>query len=132
MYATGMLGMVVMSGDREKDARAIVSVMHEIGVGGLNVEIVMDNESSLQSVVNAALLKSNCWSFHPSEACVSGEATSRIFTNWLALQDHLQVRLALEAPVMGYLIGHVYRMFNVFQFCIQKNDDVQEVIMCPR
>ena len=46
MFATGMLGMVVISGDREKDVRAIVSVLHEIGVEGLNLEIVMDNESS--------------------------------------------------------------------------------------
>ena len=36
MFATRKLGMVVMSGDWEKDVRAIVSVMHEIGVGGLN------------------------------------------------------------------------------------------------
>lgn len=47
--------------------RAIVSVMQEIGVGGFNLEIVIDNESSLQSVVNVALLKSNCRSFHPTQ-----------------------------------------------------------------
>ena len=56
MFATGMLGMVVMSGDREKDVRRVVSVMNEIGVGGLNLEVVMDNEASLQSLVNAALI----------------------------------------------------------------------------
>ena len=78
MYATGMLGMVVMSGDREKDVRAIVSVMHEIGVGGLNLEIIMDNESSLQSVVNAALLKSNCRSFHPKHVSVARLQAKRL------------------------------------------------------
>ena len=72
MFATGTFGMVTMSGDREKDVRDIVIVMHEIGVGGLNLEIVMDNESSLQSVVE-------CSTGHvrlpelPSEICVSGE-----------------------------------------------------------
>ena len=54
MFATGMLGMVVMSGDRERDVRRVVSVVNEIGVGGLNLEVVMDSESSLQSLVNAA------------------------------------------------------------------------------
>ena len=38
-----------------------------------------------------------------------------VFANWLALQEHLKVRLALEAPVLGYLIGHVYRTYNAFQ-----------------
>lgn len=78
MFATGMLGMVVMSGDREKDIRAIVSVMHEIGVGGLNLEIVMNNESSLQSVVQAALLKSNCHIFHPMYGSISRAQAKRL------------------------------------------------------
>ena len=125
MFATGMLGMVVMSGDRERDVRRVVSVMNEIGVGGLNLEIVMDNESSLQSLVNAALVKSNCRSFHPRHVAVARPQAKRlerfvgicregVFANWLALQEHLKVRLALEAPVLGYLIGHVYRTFNAF------------------
>ena len=126
MFATGMLGMVVMSGDREKDVRRVVSVMNEIGVGGLNLEVVMDNEASLQSLVNAALMKSNCRSFHPRHVAVARPQAKRlerfvgicregVFANWLALQEHLKVRLALEAPVLGYLIGHVYRTYNAFQ-----------------
>ena len=126
MFATGMLGMVVMSGDREKDVRRVVSVMNEIGVGGLNLEVVMDNEAFLQSLVNAALMKSNCRSFHPRHVAVARPQAKRlerfvgicregVFANWLALQEHLKVRLALEAPVLGYLIGHVYRTYNAFQ-----------------
>ena len=115
-----------MSGDREKDVRRVVSVMNEIGVGGLNLEVVMDNEASLQSLVNAALMKSNCRSFHPRHVAVARPQAKRlerfvgicregVFANWLALQEHLKVRLALEAPVLGYLIGHVYRTYNAFQ-----------------
>ena len=126
MFAPGMLGMVVMSGDREKDVRRAVSVMNLIGVGGLNLEVVMDNEASLQSLVNAAFMKSNCRSFHPRHVAVARPQAKRlerfvgicregVFANWLALQEHLKVRLALEAPVLGYLIGHVYRTYNAFQ-----------------
>ena len=71
MFATGMLGMVVMSGDREKEVRRAVSVMNEIGVGGLNLEVVMDKEASLQSLVKAAFIKSNCLSFHPRHVAVA-------------------------------------------------------------
>ena len=82
MFATGMLGMVVMSGDR----------------GGLNLEVVMDNEASLQSLVNAALMKSNCRSFHPRHVAVARPQAKRlerfvgicregVFANWFALQD---------------------------------------------
>ena len=112
MFATGMLGMVVMSGDREKDVRRVMSVMNEIGVGGLNLEVVMDNEASLQSLVNAALMKSNCRSFHPRHVVVARPQAKRlerfvgicregVFANWLALQEHLKVRLALERQYSG-------------------------------
>ena len=77
MFATGMLGMVVMSGDREKDVRRVVSVMNEIQVGGLNLEVVMDNEA-LQSLVNAALMKSNCRSFHPRHVAVARPQAKRL------------------------------------------------------
>ena len=132
MFATGMLGMVVMSGDREKDVRRVVSVMNEIGVGGLNLEVVMDNEASLQSLVNAALMKSNCRSFHPRHVAVACPQAKRlerfvgicregVFANGLALQEHLKVRLALEAPVLGYLIGHVYTELTML-FNLEKRD----------
>ena len=65
-----------MSGERERDAQRVVSVMNEIGVGGLNLEVVMDNESSLQYLVNAALVKSNCRSLHPRHVAVARPAPS--------------------------------------------------------
>ena len=36
MIHTGMLGMVVITGDRENDIKSVASVLNEIGVGGLN------------------------------------------------------------------------------------------------
>ena len=38
MIHTGMLGLVVITGDRENDIKSEVSVLNEIGVGGLNIE----------------------------------------------------------------------------------------------
>ena len=86
--------------------------MNEIGVGGLNLEVVMDNEASLQSLVNAALMKSNCRSFHPRHVAVGPPQAERLerFAGICREGVFAKVRLALEAPVLGYLIGHVYRM----------------------
>ena len=41
-----------------------------------------------------------------------------IYTNWLAFEVHCQCRIALESPLLGYLVGYVYRTFDVF--CDQK------------
>ena len=54
----------------------------------------MDNEASLQSLVNAALMKSNCRSFHPRHVVVArpqakklerfvGICREGVFANWL-------------------------------------------------
>ena len=45
MIHTGMMGMVVITGDRENDIKA--SVLNEIGVGGLTIEVATDNERYL-------------------------------------------------------------------------------------
>ena len=45
MIHTGMLGIVVVTGNRENDVKSVASVLNEIGVGGLNIEIATDNES---------------------------------------------------------------------------------------
>ena len=37
-----------------------------------------------------------------------------LFTNWLALEAHLGMRLALESPLIGYLVGYTHRTFNGF------------------
>ena len=36
------------------------------------------------------------------------------YTNWLAFEEHCQCRIALESPLLGYLIGYVYRTFDIF------------------
>ena len=47
-----------------------------------------------------------------------GIAKEGIYTNWLAFEQHCQCRIALESPLLGYLVGYVYRTFDVF--CDQK------------
>ena len=37
-----------------------------------------------------------------------------IYANWLALERHCNARIALESPLLGYLVGHVYRTYNAF------------------
>ena len=43
--------------------------------------------------------------------CIAKEG---IYTNWLAFEEHCQCRIALESPLLGYLIRYVYRTFDMF------------------
>ena len=125
MIQTGMIGMVVLGGDREKDVKSTVSVLNEIGVGGLSLEVATDNEAYLLNLMQRSLRESNCRGFHwrnISENRPQAKGVERavgimkegLFTNWLALEAHLGMRLALESPLMGYLVGYTYRTFNGF------------------
>ena len=63
MIHTGMLGIVVVTGNRENDVRSVSSVLNEIGVGGL-IEIATDNEPYLIDLVEKGLRKSNARAYH--------------------------------------------------------------------
>ena len=129
MIHTGMLGIVVVTGDRENDVKSVASVLNEIGVGGLNIEVATDNEPYLVDLMAKGLSKSNARAYHwrniseyrPQAKGVEravGIAKEGIYTNWLAFEQHCQCRIALESPLLGYLVGYVYRTFDVF--CDQK------------
>ena len=47
MVHTGMVGMVVCAGDKEKDVQSTAFVLNEIGVGGSLVEVAADKEAAL-------------------------------------------------------------------------------------
>ena len=51
MVHTGMVGMVVCGGDKERDVQSTAAVLNEIGVGGLSVEVGTGNEAALKSLV---------------------------------------------------------------------------------
>ena len=125
MIHTGMMGMVVITGSRDSDIKSIASVLNEIGVGGLNIEVATDNEGYLKDLMAKGLTKSNMRSFHwrniseyrPQAKGIEravGIAKEGIYTNWLAFEEHCQCRIALESPLLGYLIGYVYRTFDIF------------------
>ena len=98
MIQTGMIGMVVLGGDREKDVKSTVSVLNEIGVGGLSLEVATDNEAYLLNLMQRSLRESNCRGFHwrnISENRPQAIMKEGLFTNWLALEAHLGMRLAL-------------------------------------
>ena len=125
MIHTGMMGMVVITGSRDSDIKSIASVLNEIGVGGLNIEVATDNEGYLKDLMAKGLTKSNMRSFHwrniseyrPQAQGIEravGIAKEGIYTNWLAFEEHCQCRIALESPLLGYLIGYVYRTFDIF------------------
>ena len=111
MIHTGMLGLVVITGDRENDIK--------------NIEVATDNERYLMDLVAKGLARSNMRSFHwrniseyrpqakgiERAVCIAKEG---IYTNWLAFEEHCQCRIALESPSLGYLIGYVYRTFDMF------------------
>ena len=37
-----------------------------------------------------------------------------IYANWLVPERRCNARIALESPLLGYLVGHVYRTYNAF------------------
>ena len=93
--------------------------------GGLTVEVASDNERYLVDLVSKGLGKSNVRAFHwrniseyrpqakgiERAVCIAKEG---IYTNWIAFEQHCQCRIALESPLLGYLIGYVYRTFDMF------------------
>ena len=64
MVHTGMVGMVVCGGDRERDVQSTASVLNEIGVGGLSVEVATDNEAALKYLVERGLAASAARGYH--------------------------------------------------------------------
>ena len=79
--------------------------MNEIGVGGLSLEVATDNEAYLLNLMQRSLRESNCRGFHwrnisenrPQVKGVEravGIMKEGLFTNWLALEAHLGMRLA--------------------------------------
>ena len=139
MIHTGMMGMVVITGSRDSDIKSIASVLNEIGVGGLNIEVATDNEGYLKDLMAKGLTKSNMRSFHwrniseyrPQAKGIEravGIAKEGIYTNWLAFEEHCQCRIALESPLLGYLIGYVYRTFDIF--CEQRQSGTPSLARC--
>ena len=59
-----MTGMAVITGNHDSDIKSIASVLNEIGVGGLNIEVATDNEGHLKDLMAKGLTKSNMRSFH--------------------------------------------------------------------
>ena len=125
MVHTGMVGMVVCGGDKERDVQSTAAVLNEIGVGGLSVEVATDNEAALKSLVERGLAASSARGYHwrnISEARPQAKGIERavcimkegIYANWLALERHCNARIALESPLLGYLVGHVYRTYNAY------------------
>ena len=126
MVHTGMVGMVVCGGDKERDVQSTAAVLNEIGVGGLSVEVATDNEAALKSLVERGLAASSARGYHwrnISEARPQAKGIERavcimkegIYANWLALERrHCNARIALESPLFKYLVGHVYRTYNAY------------------
>ena len=95
------------------------------GSGATFIEVATDNEGYLKDLMAQGLTKSNMRSFHwrniseyrPQAKGIEGAvgiAKEGIYTNWLAFEEHCQCRIALESPLLGYLIGYVYRTFDIF------------------
>ena len=109
MIHTGMLGIVVVTGNRENDVKSVASVLNEIGVGGLNIEIATDNEPYLIDLVEKGLRKSNARAYHwrniseyrPQAKGVEravGIAKEGVYTNWFMTESEAR-KLAKEKGV---------------------------------
>ena len=67
MIHTGMLGIVVVTGNKDNDVKSVASVLNEIGVGGLNIEVATDNERYLIDLMSKGLAKIQCTSIPLAE-----------------------------------------------------------------
>ena len=113
-----MMGIVVMTGDRDNDIKSVASVLNEIGAGGLNIEVATDNERYLVDMVSRGLAKSNARAYHwrniseyrpqakgvERAVCIAKEG---IYTNWLAFEAKCQCRIALESVTIGRIFGRI-------------------------
>ena len=63
-----MVGIVVCGGDRKRDVQSSASVLNEISVGGLSVEVATDNEAALKDLIERGLAAS---------AAITGEISLR-------------------------------------------------------
>ena len=110
MVHTGMVGLLVCGGDKERDVQSTAAVLNEIGVGGLSVEVATDNEAALKSLVERGLAASSARGYHwrnISEARPQAKGIERavcimkegIYANWLALERHCNARITgIYAP----------------------------------
>ena len=112
-----------MEGTGQREVQVTAPVLSEIGVGGLSVGVATDNEAALQSLVERGLAASSARRYHwrnISEARPQAKGIERavcimkegIYANWFALERHCNARIALESPLLGFLVGHVYRTYG--------------------
>ena len=99
MIHTGMLGIVVVTGDRENDVKSVASVLNEIGVGGLNIEVATDNEPYLVDLMAKGLSKSNARAYHCGTS-PSTDLRQRVLNAQLALQKK-------ESTLTGWLLSSI-------------------------
>ena len=101
--------------------KSTVSVLNEIG----DWRFVPTDKAHLLNLMQKSLRESNCRDFHwrnilenrpqaKGEERAVGIMKEGLFTNWLALEAHLGMRLALESPPMGYLVGYTFGLSMVF------------------
>ena len=116
-----------MTGDRDNDIKSVASVLNEIGVGRLNIEVATDNERYLVDMVSRGLAKSNARVYHwmniseyrpqaksVERVCIAKEG---IFTNWLAFESKCQCRIALESPLSGWWVVLCLGLVVCLCFC---------------
>ena len=115
-----------MTGNRENDVKSVASVLNEMGVGGLNIEVASDNEPYLVDLMAKDSSKSNARAYHwwnifeyrPVERAV-GIAKEGIYTNWLAFEQHCTrvtscCRNLLQYVPHGLMLLGLYRPATTF------------------
>ena len=126
---TGMIAACVMdSSDHDRNVRQVNSMWKELGMTGRSLEATVDNEGSLQSLFRAAARQQNtpvtAVSFPqlpPDRHQANGRAERAVQTvkrgvaaNLLFLESRLRKKVALESPLLKYLVPYVARTYNIF------------------
>ena len=85
----------------------------------MNIEIATNNEPYLMDLVGKGLSKSNAQAYHSRNISdlrrrVLNVQSASQKKESTAFAQHCQCRIALESSLLGYLVGYVYRTFDVF------------------
>ena len=93
--------------------RTVASVLNQIGVGGLNIEIATDNELFFMDLVEKGLRKSNARAYYwrniseyrPRRRVLNVQSASqkKEYTPIGWPLSSIASRIALESPLLGYL-----------------------------
>ena len=128
VLTTSMYGAFQMFGDLEKDARTFNNWMRELGLTGKRLELTLDGERRLETLVRTSMRLDNCVvsgvTFKPTPPNRSqsngkcerfhGILKRSFAANMLFMENQIEKRIPLESHICRYLLPYCARTYNLF------------------